>query len=72
MVVTIKLQGVEPVSFRNEQMRHLNRNPVGNLRDVNPAKIVSRVTAWFLSQPDEVKDQIVGDLFAHDKEESAA
>lgn len=70
MVVTIKLQGVEPVSFRNEQMRHLNRNPVGNLRDVNPAKIVSRVTSWFLSQPDEVKDQIVGDLFA--KEESAA
>jgi hypothetical protein len=51
-------------------MRHLNRNPIGNLRDVNPAKIVSRVTAWFLTQPDEVKDQIVGDLFA--KEESAA
>lgn len=71
MVVTIKLQGIEPVSFRNEQMRHLNKNVEGNLRDVNPAKIVSRVTSWFLAQPDDVKDGIVGDLFAKTEQPTA-
>lgn len=63
MSLTVKLE-VDNATMRNEQLRHLAKSSDATFRDVNHTKIVARVMDWYFKQPENVRDEIVGDLFA--------
>lgn len=70
MQIGIKIDGNISKSLRHEQLRQLAKCDDGILRDVNQGKIVVKVVNWFLQQPAEVKDSIVGDLFEHRRKDA--
>lgn len=63
MSLTVKLE-VDNSTMVREQLRQLGKNDDAALRDVSSAKIVARVMDWYFKQPENVRDEIVGDLFA--------
>ena len=63
MPLTVKLD-IDNATLRNEQLRQLGKSPDATFRDVNHTKIFDRVIDWFFKQPENVRDEIVGDLFA--------
>ena len=71
MQIGIRIDGNISKALRLEQLRQLAKCDDGVLRDVNHGKIVVNVVSWFLEQPPEVKDNIVGDLFEHRRQQEA-
>ena len=63
MQVSIKLNEGGPELLRDEQLRHLAKNPTSQLREVNPGKLCGQVIDWFLKQPIEAKDAILANIF---------